>query len=250
MTFKSFYHLWRTRSPRSSTAVPIATERDPATGKFRNRWTYLGRGDHRGAPASIKPRANAREALLGALERLLDRNDVGDVTAALISSEAGLAHGTFYRYFRNRDDAIKSLAEQLRSQRVAALGLIDEPPVDGAAARTAFRAWTTALLQAKTQHYGVVRALLALATHDAAMRAAFQQRREEYGRRLAVWLRGLTDRAIISLAAPETAASMIFAMVDGIGREANAAADPLDDDRITAAVDLIERAVFGTPASP
>ena len=75
----------------------VRSERDPATGKTRNRWTYLGRVDAGRGPATLKPRPNAREALLDALERLLDRSEPGDVTAAAVSVEAGLAHGTFYR---------------------------------------------------------------------------------------------------------------------------------------------------------
>ncbi|HEV8022739.1 MAG TPA: TetR/AcrR family transcriptional regulator, partial [Candidatus Lustribacter sp.] len=92
----------------------VRSERDPASGKLRNRWTYLGRGDPGAKPGPAKPRPNARQALLDALERLLDRSDPGDVTAAAVSLEAGLAHGTFYRYFHNRVDAIRALADDLR----------------------------------------------------------------------------------------------------------------------------------------
>src|SRR6185312_10108320 len=87
----------------------VRSERDSVTGKTRNRWTYLGRGEAGAAPAPARPRPNARDALLDALERLLDRHDPRDVTAGAVSVEAGLAHGTFYRYFRNRDDAIRAL---------------------------------------------------------------------------------------------------------------------------------------------
>ncbi len=60
----------------------VRSERDPDTGKVRNRWTYLGRGDATGPAPVAKPRPNARAALLDALERLLDRSDPADVTAA------------------------------------------------------------------------------------------------------------------------------------------------------------------------
>jgi AcrR family transcriptional regulator len=222
----------------------VRSERDPVSGKTRNRWTYLGRGEAGSAPAAAKPRRNAREALLDALERLLDRLDPGDVTAAAVSVEAGLAHGTFYRYFRNRDDAIKALTERLRSARSADLGLLDAPPAGAAEARTALRAWTAALLRARTEHHGVVRALFALAAQDPQMRAALRERRDGYARLLAGWLGGLAQRGIVTLAAPETAAAVMFAMLDGIGREALAAGEPLDESHVAVAVDLIERAVF------
>jgi AcrR family transcriptional regulator len=223
----------------------VHSERDPVSGKTRNRWTYLGRGDAGRAPAEAKPRPNAREALLDALERLLDRSDQGDVTAAAVSVEAGLAHGTFYRYFRNRVDAIRALADRLRSARAAELGVIDESPADAAAARAALRAWTGVLLRTRTEHYGLVRALYALAARDPEIRAAVLERRDGYARRLAAWLRELADRAIIALPAAEAAGAVLFAMLDGIGREAVAAREPLDESHVVAAIDLVERAVFG-----
>jgi AcrR family transcriptional regulator len=226
----------------------VRSERDEATGKTRNRWTYLGRGEGGRAPIAAKPRPNAREALLDALERLLDRSEPGEVTAAAVSVEAGLAHGTFYRYFRNRVDAIRALTDRLRSGRAAALGGLDVPPADAAAGRRALRAWTEALLSARTEHYGLVRALMALAAQDAQMRAALRERRDGYAQRLALWLRDLNGRAVVALGDPDATARVLFSMLDGIGREAVAAGEPLEAAQIRAAVDLVERAVFGALA--
>jgi len=224
----------------------VQSERDAATGKTRNRWTYLGRGDAHRAPAAAKPRANARGALLEALERLLDRHDPSDVTAAAVSVEAGLAHGTFYRYFRNRNDAIGALKDGLRDERAADIALLDEPAPDAAGARAALRTWVRALLIARAHHFGLVRALYALAAQDPEMRAALRERRETYSQRLAHWLRDVADRGIAPLAMPEAAGAVLFAMLDGIGRDALAAGEPLDETQVAAAVDLIERAVFGS----
>jgi AcrR family transcriptional regulator len=224
----------------------VRSERDPASGKTRNRWTYLGRGDGGRGPAAAKPRANAREALLDALERLLDRSDPADVTAGAVSVEAGLAHGTFYRYFRNRVDALRALADRLRSARAAELGLIDESPVDVAAARAALRAWTGVLLGARTGHPGLVRALYASAASDPELRAALHERRESYSRRLTAWLGALAERGIIAQSVSQSAGTVLFAMLDGIGREALAAGEALEETHVAAAIDLVERAVFGT----
>jgi AcrR family transcriptional regulator len=228
----------------------VRSERDPVSGKTRNRWTYLGRGDAGEPPAVAKPRPNAREALLDALERLLDRLDQGDVTAAAVSVEAGLAHGTFYRYFRNRVAAIRALGERLRSARAAELGLIDEQPTDLPAARAALRAWTGVLLRTRTEHPGLVRALYALAMRDPEIRTALVERRESYARRLAGWLRELSERGLITLAAADasSASTVLFAMLDGIGREAVIAGEALEEAHAVTAIDLVERAVFGVLA--
>jgi AcrR family transcriptional regulator len=224
----------------------VRSERDAATGKFRNRWTYLGRGDAaRTATAAARPRRNAREALLDALERLLEREEPGAVTAAAVSIEAGLAHGTFYRYFRNKVDALHALGERLSGARAVALGVLDRAPESAAEGRAALRAWTGALLRTRSEHYGLVRAWYALAARDPDFRVAGRERRDAYARRLAAWLNDLAERRIVSLADPGATGAALFAMLDGIGHEAVAAGEPPDEARIEAAVDLVERAVFG-----
>jgi AcrR family transcriptional regulator len=223
----------------------VQSERDAISGKTRNRWSYLGRGDA-GAPATAaKPRANAREALLDALERLLDRTDPGTVTAGAVSIEAGLAHGTFYRYFRNRVEAIKALADRLRSARESTLGLLDTPPADATAARAALRAWTGGLLHARTEHHGLLSALFALAAADPEIRAAWRERRDNTAHRLALWLGDLATRDIIALPDSEATGAVLYSMLDGIGRDSIAAGEPLDEAHVKAAVGLVDRAVFG-----
>jgi AcrR family transcriptional regulator len=223
----------------------VRSERDATTGKTRNRWTYLGRGDGVKPAAATKPRANAREALLDALERLLDRSDPGDVTAAAVSIEAGLAHGTFYRYFKNRNDAIRALTDRLREARLIALGVLDVPPNDVAEARSALRAWTGTLLHARTEHHGLIRALYMLAAQDDEMRTKLRERRDINARTLAMWLRDLANRGLAALPEAEATGAVLFSMLDGIGRDSITAGEPLEEVRVAAAIDLVERSVFG-----
>jgi AcrR family transcriptional regulator len=223
----------------------VRSERDEQSGKMRNRWTYLGRVAGAGAPVPAKPRPNAREALLDALERLLERSEPSAITAAAVAAESGLAHGTFYRYFRNKIDAVHALADRLRSARAVELALLDDAPAGAPEARAALRAWTDALLRTRTDRPGLVRVWYALAARDVEFQAAGRERRDAYRRRLAGWLHDLAARGIVRLADPEASAGVLFAMLDGIGREAVASGEPLDDAHIVVAVDLIERAVFG-----
>ena len=127
-------------------------------------------------------------------------------------------------------------------------GSLDEPAADAAAARAALRAWTGVVLSARSEHHGLVRALYALAAKDAEIRTVLRERREGYARKLVAWLRDLADRGIIALPAAESAGAVLFAMVDGIGREAIAAGEPLEESQLAAAIDLVERAVFGVVA--
>jgi DNA-binding transcriptional regulator YbjK len=115
-----------------------------------------------------------------------------------------------------------------------------------AAARAALRTWTRALLHTRVQHAGLVRALYALAAHDPEFRRTLELRRNDNARRLEGWLRDLAARGIIALPQPNASSTVLFTMLDGIGREAVAAGEPLEERLVDAAVGLVERAVFGS----
>jgi AcrR family transcriptional regulator len=100
-------------------------------------------------------------------------------------------------------------------------------------------------LLARTRHHGLIRALYALTAQDDEMKAALRERRDRYARRLAEWLRELADGGIIGLSEPETAGAVLFAMLDGIGREAILSGEPVSETQANVAVDLVERAVLG-----
>ncbi|MGH7756575.1 MAG: TetR/AcrR family transcriptional regulator, partial [Vulcanimicrobiaceae bacterium] len=97
----------------------VESYRDPATGKTRGRWTYLGKvaaDDGAGTVAGTRRDAGkTRAALLDATERLLGVIDLGKLTAAGIATEAGLGHGTFYRHFRNKGEAVRTAIERYRA---------------------------------------------------------------------------------------------------------------------------------------
>jgi AcrR family transcriptional regulator len=221
----------------------VRSERDAETGKFRNRWTYLGRADANVSSAPVRPRRNARTALLDGLERLLLSGDPEAVTAAAISTEAGVAHGTFYRYFRNKNEAIVALFERLRSARQSEHAALEAVPESAEDARRALRGWLDALLREKGNHAALMRVLLGLAAHDEALAAHQRTRRVEAAERLRVYLVTLDERGFVHTSDAAAMATVLVAMIGGIFREA-ILREPLDDARIAAAIELIEAAVF------
>ena len=223
----------------------VHSERDPATGKFRNRWTYLGRGDATTASAPRPQRANAREALLDALERLLEHQDIDAVTAAAVSAEAGLAHGTFYRYFRNKNDVLRAVMERLRRKRAGDERLQPKVPATQAEARAWLRGWASFMLRAPAENRGLARAWHDLVARDPEFGAERRASRAAYVARIGEYLGVLVDRGFAQLADPLASARVLFALLDGIQRETLQDAGPLDEARAAAALDLIERGVFG-----
>jgi AcrR family transcriptional regulator len=94
----------------------------------------------RAAAPTVKPRhgkrARTRQQLLDATLRVLARVGTGGLSIQEITAEAGLANGTFYNYFRTREELLEAtvvpLIEQL-VQKVAG----DTQPIEDPALRLA-----------------------------------------------------------------------------------------------------------------
>jgi len=223
----------------------VRSERDPDSGKLRNRWTYLGRADADAEPGRgpVRVRRNAREALLDALERLFATQDPDRVTAAAVAAEAGVAHGTFYRYFRSKQDAIAALIERVRGEVSERDGL-DAVPESRDEARRTFRLWAETVVRAKERHGPLFRALYTLWSRDETLLAQRRERRNASIDRMRGYLETLVAKDFATIDDPSGTALGLAALIDGIFRETLHVA-PLDDARITATIDLMERAVFG-----
>ncbi|MFI5315779.1 MAG: TetR/AcrR family transcriptional regulator [Myxococcota bacterium] len=95
----------------------------------------------RGSPAKSPPaptprhgkRARTREALLDATMRVLARGGTGPVSIQEVTAEAGLANGTFYNYFRTREELLEATVVPLTQRLVQRLNAtsagvgIDDP---------------------------------------------------------------------------------------------------------------------------
>jgi AcrR family transcriptional regulator len=97
----------------------------------------------RGSPAKAKSlparaprhgkRARTRQALLDATLRVLARGNPGPISIQEVTSEAGLANGTFYNYFRTREELLEATVVPLTQRLVQRLNAtsagvgIDDP---------------------------------------------------------------------------------------------------------------------------
>jgi AcrR family transcriptional regulator len=220
---------------------------DPASGKRRSRWTYLGRVTG-AAPAAAPPRrrSDARPRLLDALERLLETRDFAAVTADAIATEARLAHGTFYRHFRDKRDALRAALERVREERGAAAEALRDDVATTAEARAALRAMVVRILSSPADHPALLAASYALAARDEELARERRARKAQGAAALARHFAALTARGLASVADPEATAAALLAMVDGLYRDAVLDRNALDAPRIAAAAAIFERAVFGT----
>ncbi|MEA2663643.1 MAG: hypothetical protein QOI11_587 [Candidatus Eremiobacteraeota bacterium] len=222
---------------------------DPVTGKRRSRWTYLGRveGESAVRPAP-KPRGDARARLLDALERLLESRDFTALTADAVASEAGLAHGTFYRHFRDKRAALRAALERVRENRGPALDSLADDVASAAEARAGIRRLVGSVLRSPAEHPGLLRAYYALSLRDEEFARERRERRAAASKRLGEHLAALRARGLATVSDPEATAGALFAMLDGFYREAVVDGTPLGEARIAGAAEVTERAVFGALA--
>ncbi len=224
----------------------VESVRDPASGKRRSRWTYLGRAeDERAARPAAKPRGDARARLLDALERLLDGRDFTALTADAVASEAGLAHGTFYRHFRDKRAALRAALERVREGRGPALDALADDVASVGEARAGIRRLVESVLRSPAEHPALLRAYYALSLRDEEFAGERRERKAAASKRLGEHLTALRARGLATVADPEATAGALFAMLDGFYREAVVDGTALDETRIAGAAEVMERAVFG-----
>ncbi len=60
-----------------------------------------------------RKKADKRNRLLDAANHLFTENGVSSTTIAMICEEAGIAKGTFYLYFKDKDDILRSLTKRI-----------------------------------------------------------------------------------------------------------------------------------------
>ncbi len=223
----------------------VESYRDRATGKVRGHWTYLGRvaGD-----ATVSPQRPARERtrdrLLVALERLLDGRDYADISAGQVAEAAGLAHGTFYRYFRDKHAALREAIDRVREavdrERVALGGPIGTVAEE----RNRVRAWADAVLHAPLDRRGLMRAWLAVSDADADLAQRRAERRAATVATFTDYLDRCVAAGVATIDDPAALAAALLSLFDGILRIVASGRDPGAQLR-AGVIAVFDRAIFG-----
>jgi len=230
----------------------VESYRDPATHKVRSRWTYLG-VEPPGAgpePAHDEPvvrRASqaTKERLVAAFERLVAREPYATVTAGMVAAEAGLAHGTFYRYFADKRAVFMAALERVREEFERSRPTFDPPYGPRERERNRVREWLEATLQRPAENPGVVRAYFDLLETDEELLAGRRRRTAERNATFTQYLEGLTRAGIVAAEAPGSLAAALLALADAVFRETLAAGAPVRPAIAAGVVLVFDRAIFG-----
>jgi AcrR family transcriptional regulator len=150
-----------------------------------------------------------------------------------IVAEAGVSHGAFYRYFRNKDQLAHLLAARAVQNVSTALVEIPDVAHDDTAGSVALRRWLRLYNRAQADEAGMIRVWVDAALQDTSLLDDSAPVLDWGRRRMARFLRprGFGD--------PETEAVVMLALVDALGVRTRPAAT------IDAAVHIIERGFLG-----
>jgi AcrR family transcriptional regulator len=198
----------------------VESFRDPETRRVRGRWTYLGRVDPVDAGLPDRPpKPSSRDRLLDAVARLLSDHDIESLSAGAIAREAGVAYGTFYRYFTDRSHAVReallrrgpSLSDYA-TRFTGPIGTRDDE-------RERLAAWLREVAETAIRERGLVRAWHVYSNADDAVVEARRKSVDEVVDCVAKHLEALDLSEIARVASPQFAAYALVALVIALARD-------------------------------
>ncbi|TAM89182.1 TetR/AcrR family transcriptional regulator [bacterium] len=222
----------------------VESYRDPETGRVRNRWTYIGRAsDEAPVVKRRRPAPQTRNLLIEAFLRLIDRTPWGELTAGAIAVEAGVAHGTFYRYFHDRQELLDHCtrrANEMLDARLVELTAI-APTVDQERAR--LRAWVVDLMRRPVAPAGLMRTWSELAL--ASLR---RTRRRARIAAFSAYIAALRERSYaVALGEPRPLAIALTFQLEMLSRRTAHEQALLSEDEYLAAAETFDRLLFWRP---
>jgi AcrR family transcriptional regulator len=225
----------------------VESYRDAATGKVRGRWTYVGRVTEDGTPVKRRTAENGvatRERLLEALADLLEREEFAKVTAGRVADAAGVAHGTFYRYFKDKRSALNAIYDLAREELDRERPSFETELATLEEERARIRRWVETALRSKFRRAGSLRAWYALVANEPEFRLERNARRATVIAALADYFARLDAAGLSKIPLPFELASALAALFEGIFRVAVLETGTVGETLVTGAIDLFDRAIF------
>ena len=199
----------------------VESFRDPETRRVRGRWTYLGRVDPADAGLPERPaKPSSRDRLLDAVARLLATGDAESLSAGSIAREAGVAYGTFYRYFTDRAHAVREALLRHGPSLADVHTRFSRPPASRDEEQQRVATWLRATADDAARERGVVRAWHVYSNSDEAVVKARREAVDAAVDRVAAYLEALREQRIVSISSSRFAAYALVALVVALGRDA------------------------------
>ena len=199
----------------------VESFRDPETRRVRGRWTYLGRVDPADAGLPDRPaKPSSRDRLLDAVARLLANGDAEALSAGSIAREAGVAYGTFYRYFTDRGHAVREALLRHGPSLGDIPARFGQPPASRDDERARVAGWLRETAEHARRDRGVVRAWHVYSNADEAVLNARREAVDAAVDRVAEYLEALRQDRVTTISSARFAAYALVALVVALGRDA------------------------------
>ena len=204
----------------------VESFRDPETRRVRGRWTYLGRVDAADAGLPERPpKPSSRERLLEAVSRLLATSDAEALSAGSIAREAGVAYGTFYRYFTDRAHAVREALLRRGPSLGDVVNRFGQPPGSREGERERLASWLREIAATARRERGVVRAWHVYSNADDVVVRARRSAVDAAVDQVAAYLEALRVAGVTAISSSRFAAYALVALAVALGRDA-----ALEDD--------------------
>jgi AcrR family transcriptional regulator len=199
----------------------VESFRDPETRRVRGRWTYLGRVDPADAGLPERPaKPSSRDRLLDAVARLLATGDAESLSAGSIAREAGVAYGTFYRYFTDRAHAVRETLLRHGPSLGDVSSRFGQPSGTRDEERARIASWLRETADDARRQRGVVRAWHVYSNSDEAVVAARREAVDGTVDRITAYLDALREQRVTTISSSRFAAYALVALVVALGRDA------------------------------
>lgn len=191
--------------------------------------------------------AETRDRMLAAASDVFARAGYRATTVGAITEAAGTAHGTFYLYFRNKDDAFSQVIEAVTAR------VSERPEVSAdATRRERSDAMVRSYVGALAESPGLYRALLEGMLQSPTVEQVWLSMRETFVQRIAAGIDRVVDRGEMDpVADSQAAARALVSMCEwhafvalGLGHRAPTPAEV--DEVIATVTELWTRATWGS----
>ena len=224
----------------------VESYRDPETRRVRGKWTYLGRVEGEGTLSPERQaRPSSRTRLLNALEALLEMRDLSALTTGIIANQAGLAYGTFYRYFKDVNHIVREAMLRYSATHDQLRDELFRDVSTSANERVKITAWVDRMVAEAQAQRGLIRAWHVASNADAALIAERQVRFDASVAAFARYIERLNTAGITSVRSPLFSAYALEALCTAIVREC-AVDTPFDAPKIAGLRNVILD-LFGFP---
>jgi AcrR family transcriptional regulator len=198
----------------------VESYRDPETRRVRGKWTYLGRVEGEGTLSPERQaRPSSRTRLLDALERLLETHELSTLSSGMVATEAGLAYGTFYRYFKDLDHIVREAMLRRGEQSDDIVAPLKTEPSSVEHEVAAIAGLIDGLVAEARARPGLIRAWHVASNQDPAVVTARQKRFDTLVDLIAAYLTRLNALHIAHVANPQFNAYAMVALMTAVERE-------------------------------